>query len=301
MRTLYDLTAAASDTVCGGCVSRTGTRITFRRTFDSPDLSHRRGFIQLSIISALRGEMEIKMKFRRSFFAFLAALLLCSCMRGTDAPDADTGAASSQDSAVSEATFQTEAEAEKVTVSPLAEEDFLLPLEDFSWEREYDAQFVMIHFTSAVMVSRDDPYSMDSVRQIFEAGGISINYIIDREGVIRCYIPEDRAAWHAGKGTYGGEEKYTDAMNRYSVGIELVGIGSASDMAQYLTAQEYASLDPSLIGFTEAQYESLAALVEDICERNSIPLDREHVIGHNEYNPAKADPGELFDWSRIVK
>ena len=34
-------------------------------------------------------------------------------------------------------------------------------------------------------------------------------------------------------------------------------------------------------------------------EAYSIPKNRSHVIGHDEYNPAKNDPGELFDWSRI--
>ena len=48
-----------------------------------------------------------------------------------------------------------------------------------------------------------------------------------------------------------------------------------------------------------AQYTALSALLDDICTRNSIPKNRSHVIGHDEYNPAKNDPGELFDWSRI--
>jgi dimethylamine--corrinoid protein Co-methyltransferase len=34
--------------------------------------------------------------------------------------------------------------------------------------------------------------------------------------------------------------------------------------------------------------------------RNGIPMDREHVIGHQEYSPKKSDPGELFDWSKLI-
>ena len=67
-----------------------------------------------------------------------------------------------------------------------------------------------------------------------------------------------------------------------------------------MTKKEYNALDKSLLGFTDDQYRSLKVLVEDICQRNDIPLDRQHVIGHEEYNPAKNDPGELFDWSRII-
>jgi len=77
-------------------------------------------------------------------------------------------------------------------------------------------------------------------------------------------------------------------------------MGSMSDMAPYLTKSEYKALDQSLMGFTDAQYDALKLLVADICRRNNIPLDRQHVIGHEEYNPRKNDPGELFDWSRIL-
>ncbi|MBE6650279.1 MAG: N-acetylmuramoyl-L-alanine amidase [Ruminococcaceae bacterium] len=188
---------------------------------------------------------------------------------------------------------------EPISVSPLASEDFLLPFDKFSWEREFAPEYVMIHFTSAVMVDKEDPYNIDKVKNIFEELEVSINYIIDRNGDIRCYIPEYRAAWHAGKGSYKGIEKLTDAMNRYSIGIELVAMGSLKDMSVYMSEEEYFSLDQNLMGFTDEQYASLKLLVEDICERNHIPFDREHVIGHCEYKKEKTDPGELFDWNRI--
>jgi N-acetyl-anhydromuramyl-L-alanine amidase AmpD len=129
---------------------------------------------------------------------------------------------------------------------------------------------------------------------------VSIHYIIDRAGTVYCYIPEDRVAWHAGKGQWAGDEKYTDKMNFYAIGIELVGIGSAKDMSLYMTKENYNKLDKSLRGFTDAQYISLKALVEDICCRNGIPMDREHVIGHEDYSSRKKDPGELFDWDRLL-
>ena len=89
-------------------------------------------------------------------------------------------------------------------------------------------------------------------------------------------------------------------MNLYSIGIELVGIGSQQDMALYLTKAEYKKLDKDLLGFTDDQYTALRALVEDVYARHNIPMDTEHVIGHEQYNPKKNDPGELFDWSRIL-
>ena len=184
-------------------------------------------------------------------------------------------------------------------VSALAQKDYLQPFADFSRARTQNPEFVMVHFTSAVVLSKDDPYNMDTIRSIFVDYKVSVHYIIDREGTISCYIPEDLVAYHAGYGTWQDDPKYTDKLNNYAIGIEVAAIGSASDMAQYLTPEEYQKLSPELIGYTDAQYEALKNLVADICARNDIPMDRAHIIGHEEYSPKKTDPGELFDWERL--
>ena len=181
-----------------------------------------------------------------------------------------------------------------------AMEDFLLPIEEFSWERKYAPEFVMIHFTSAVVKHRNDPCNITYIRQTFIDYDVSIHYIIERDGTIRCYIPEDRVAWHAGKGQWANDEKYTNNMNQYAIGIELVAIGSKSDMSIFISGSTYNKIDPQYIGFTDAQYTSLRALVEDICSRNQIPMDRDHVIGHEDYTSRKTDPGELFNWERLL-
>ena len=197
-------------------------------------------------------------------------------------------------------TEEITAEPEEVPdVSPIAKEHFLAPFDDYSWVREFPVEKVVVHFTSAVVNYPEDPYNMELIRNIFVDSGLSVHYIIDRDGTVYCYMPESRAAWHAGKGTFGDDEKYTNSMNKYSVGIELVAIGSEQDMAQYLHPDEYKAIDESLIGFTDEQYASLTALIKDICQRNKIEFSRENVIGHDEYNEAKSDPGELFDWERV--
>lgn len=185
-------------------------------------------------------------------------------------------------------------------VAPTAVKDYLLPFESFSRAREHNPEFVMIHFTSAVVLSKTDPYNQELVRGIFEDYGVSVHYIIDRDGSVSCYIPENLVAYHAGKGTWKDDPAYTNRLNDYAIGIEIVAIGSKDDMKQYLTASEYAKLDPALIGYTQAQYDALKILVQDICTRNQIPMDREHIIGHEEYSPTKTDPGELFDWDRLL-
>lgn len=235
----------------------------------------------------------------------LFALLLCGCGKENDTTATEPDAAAVP--TATEAPAQTELPVETSSpvaagheMSALAMEDFMLPLEEHSWDREYDPEFVMLHFTSAVVNNRRDPYNIAAIREIFYGYDVSIHYIIERDGTIRCYIPEDRVAWHAGAGTYGNDEKYTDKMNLYAIGIELVAIGSQEDMADYLTPEEYAALDDDLIGFTEEQYVALEALVADICQRNNIPQDRDHVIGHSDFTQDNGDPGSMFDWSRVI-
>lgn len=220
----------------------------------------------------------------------IIAVFLCSCGRAE----------------VTESTYPSETQ---VAVTPYYMQEVFyegaivdyLDFESSSWAREFKPEYLMIHFTSAVVLDREDPYNMELNRSIFEDYEIGINYIIDRDGTVYCYLPENRAAWHAGEGEFANDERLTNRMNMYSIGIEVLAIGSESDMAQYLTSWEYNSLDSEYYGYTEAQYETLELLTEDICTRQGIPMDRDHIIGHEEYSPDKSDPGELFDWSRIVK
>ncbi|MBO5867396.1 MAG: N-acetylmuramoyl-L-alanine amidase [Oscillospiraceae bacterium] len=185
-------------------------------------------------------------------------------------------------------------------VSELAQPDYLEPFMLYSRERTEVPEFVMLHFSSAVVLDQEDPYNMETNRGIFIDYQVSTHYIIDREGNIYCYIPEDLVAYHAGYGSWPTDPKYTDFMNDWAIGIEILGIGTQQEMRQYLSAGTYWSLDPSFIGYTDAQYEALHALVTDICQRNNIPMDRDHVIGHSEYSPQKVDPGSLLDWDRVL-
>ncbi len=232
---------------------------------------------------------------RSLIMCILCAFMLASCN------DEQKEVIIQQDVANLQSDAKQHAEPEHICVSSYSQENFLEPIEDYSWEREYPVEYVMLHFTSNVVNNRENPYVIDDVRSIFVSSGVSINYIVDRDGRILCYIPEDRVAWHAGRGNFADDEKYTNQMNKYSIGIEILAIGSQNDMEQYLLPHEYNALSKDFIGFTDKQYASLSVLVKDICERNNVPFDRAHIIGHDEYNPEKNDPGELFDWDRLFK
>lgn len=243
---------------------------------------------------------------KKIIILLIAALLTLSACAPAELPPNTEPSGTIQTDAASQPTDDSQPAipptqpAAPVYVSEHAVEDFLLPIEEFSWERQHAPEFVMIHFTSAVANHPDDPYNMDHIRDIFVQYDISVHYIVDRDGTVHCYIPEDRVAWHAGAGTFLDDPKYTNAMNQYAIGIEVAAMGSQEEMSIYLTKQQYQALDDSLKGFTQAQYDALKLLVADLCARYEIPADRDHVIGHDEYSSKKNDPGSLFDWSQIL-
>ena len=180
-------------------------------------------------------------------------------------------------------------------------ENIKSPLYDNSHERDGEITHIVLHFASNVVINPNDPYIIDEIRETFLENNVSIHYFIARDGTVYEEVPENRAAWHAGKGKLADEPQYTNKLNNYSIGIELLGIGSFDDMKMYISEDEYNALPPNLIGFTDEQYVSLNGLLEDIFTRNPyISPDRKHVIGHSEYAPdRRTDPGELFDWSRL--
>ncbi len=108
---------------------------------------------------------------------------------------------------------------------------------------------------------------------------VSAHYVVDEDGSIRRLVPEERRAWHAGRGVWQGE----DDCNSASIGIEIVNPG-----------HEFGYRD-----FPEVQIAAVVALVADIRSRWTIPDAR--IIGHSDLAPVrKTDPGERFPWKRLA-
>ncbi|NBB51846.1 N-acetylmuramoyl-L-alanine amidase [Rhizobium sp. CRIBSB] len=108
---------------------------------------------------------------------------------------------------------------------------------------------------------------------------VSAHYVVHETGAILRLVPEERRAWHAGRGAWQGE---TDC-NAASIGIEIVNPGHEFGYRP----------------FPDAQIAAVIALVSDIRSRWSIPDTR--IIGHSDLAPdRKEDPGELFPWKRLA-
>ncbi|WP_292230431.1 N-acetylmuramoyl-L-alanine amidase [Brevundimonas sp.] len=109
---------------------------------------------------------------------------------------------------------------------------------------------------------------------------VSAHYLVEEDGRIFGLVPEERRAWHAGRGVWQGQ----DDCNAASIGIEIVNPGHEFGYR----------------AFPDAQIEALIALIGDIRERWTISDSR--IIGHSDLAPErKDDPGELFPWKRLAE
>lgn len=140
-------------------------------------------------------------------------------------------------------------------------------------------------------VGRKGPYPIDTIvihvmesgepqaQEWFEdeASDVSSNYGIDETGRTEMYVKEEDTAWAQGrvnKPTARRVIARPDANpNSYCISIEHAGSGKSP--------------------LTNAQKAASVALIQDICKRRSIPIDRDHIIGHHEIYSLKTCPGAI--------
>jgi hypothetical protein len=110
----------------------------------------------------------------------------------------------------------------------------------------------------------------------------SAHFVVSRRGQIVQLVPVTDVAWHAGNAWW----------NRHSIGIEHEGWAGRR-------------------AYTEVEYRASAQLAAYLAHRWSIPIDRDHVIGHaevpNPYHPGRyggsdghTDPGMYWNWGHYM-
>ncbi|MGW4699917.1 N-acetylmuramoyl-L-alanine amidase [Streptomyces sp. NPDC004285] len=112
--------------------------------------------------------------------------------------------------------------------------------------------------------------------------GVSAHYVMKADGSEATQMVATKdIAFHAGN--------YW--VNLHGIGIEMEG---------------YAAQGPTW--FTPAQYKATAALVRYLARRFGVPLDRKHIIGHDNVLPPRPsrapdahwDPGPYWDWEKFM-
>src|SRR5713101_3447319 len=118
------------------------------------------------------------------------------------------------------------------------------------------------------------------------ASDVSAHYGIGTGGQIHQYVAESDTAWHAGRRSRPTWRliRPTPNPNFYTIGIEHEGRADTP--------------------WSEAMLAAGTQLAAEICNRWSIPVDRDHLIGHREIYALKSCPGswvKLDDWVRRVR
>lgn len=123
-----------------------------------------------------------------------------------------------------------------------------------------------------LFTNRIDPQAHPYYQSLQELK-VSAHFFIRRDGTIIQFVPCVKRAWHAGVSNWQDKERCND----FSIGIELEG----SDITP----------------FTDAQYTTLIALTQCLCDHYPI----KHIAGHSDIAPGrKTDPGPCFDWQRYT-
>lgn len=131
-------------------------------------------------------------------------------------------------------------------------------------------ELVVLHYTAMPDAASAERVLCDPAREV------SAHWLIARDGTVTALVAEDRRAWHAGAGEWGGRGD----VNSRSIGIELDNDGASPFAAPLMDALE--------------------ELLAGVMHRWSIPS--EGVIGHSDMAPArKRDPGPRFDWRRLAR
>ena len=121
-------------------------------------------------------------------------------------------------------------------------------------------------------------FSLEDFSRICVEEGVSSNYYIDEKGKITYLVEEKNKAYHAGRGSWRGEDK----MNDRSIGIEL----------QNKTLGQ--------TPYSKAQIDALSELSLDIIKRYNIAPT--NIIGHSDSAPErKPDPGMSFPWQELAQ
>lgn len=128
---------------------------------------------------------------------------------------------------------------------------------------------IVLHYTALPNLGTARSWLCDPAREV------SAHWLLAEDGRAEALVPEDRRAWHAGAGGWGG---VTD-VNSASIGIEMQNPGDRP--------------------FPEPQMAGLERLLAGIMARWAI--SPAGVIAHSDMAPSrKQDPGPRFDWRRLA-
>lgn len=152
---------------------------------------------------------------------------------------------------------------------------------NFSWGRKsYRPEAIVIHIMQGTLEGTDSWFRDPLAR-------VSAHYGVGKNGEVHQYVKEQDTAWHAGviaSPSWSLIKRSDNGLyinpNLYTIGIEHEGLVDSV--------------------WTDAMYQSSSSLIAEMAMRWSIPIDRNHIIGHHEIYAVKACPGNKVDFNRLI-
>ena len=146
---------------------------------------------------------------------------------------------------------------------------------------EIPVEFLILHYTGCDLQKTLDIFMNPTSK-------VCSHFVLDQNGT--CYDLGGflhgpiRQGSHAGKSSFNLKNRRFESFNEFSIGIEIV------------------NLNGNLFPFTEAQYESLQKLTQELQKRFPQLKHAERILGHEHIasSRGKSDPGLKFDWSRYL-
>ena len=143
----------------------------------------------------------------------------------------------------------------------------------------YRPEAVVIHLMDGSLSGTDNWFANPAAK-------VSAHYGIGRNGEVHQYVDEGDTAYHAGiahNPTWEWPHKSEGVgVNTVSIGVEFEGTMTSGP-------------------WPDAMYAASAELLAGISRRWSIPLDRQHVVGHREVRSDKQCPGPDCDLDRLIR
>lgn len=109
---------------------------------------------------------------------------------------------------------------------------------------------------------------------------VSAHYLIDKDGRTLQLVPEERAAWHAGKSAWPSLPQVEGSLNDCTIGIELANLNTGRDP------------------YPEAQYAACLHLSRQIVARHQIAA--RNIVRHLDISPGRKNDPRGFPWDRFL-
>jgi N-acetylmuramoyl-L-alanine amidase len=146
--------------------------------------------------------------------------------------------------------------------------------------KQYRPEAIVIHILQGSIADAGEAYRNT-------ATGKSSHYAVGSNGEVQQFVSEMDTAWHAGR-----------VKDPSWPLIKAAGRGLYINPNYYTISIDHEGQVDS--EWSREMYAASAALIKDVCTRWNIPIDREHIIGHNEIFAQNSCPGLKVDLNKLV-